>query len=89
MRGIGGASDGDEVVNLTQAGVHRPLVEDATMPDRNADQGESLDSNRGANRPDRQGTDSGSRVGKTHQPKKDGLVDDESEEFEGYDQRWR
>jgi hypothetical protein len=74
---------------MMQAGVNRPLFEDATMTDRSADQGESLDSNRGGTRPDRQGSDSGSRVGKTHQPKKDNMTDDESDDFEGYDQRRR
>lgn len=57
------------------------------MPDRTDH--ESRERSRGT-RPDEElGTESGSRVGKTHQPRHDGLMDDESDEFEGYDQRRR
>jgi hypothetical protein len=58
------------------------------MPDPKNDR-ESMERSRGARREEQRGTESGSRIGKTHQPTGEGVMDDESDKFEGYDQRRR
>ena len=58
------------------------------MPERDKEQ-EPMERGRGTRRDGQQGSESGSRIGKTHQPQRDGMLDDEADEFEGYDQRWR